>query len=125
RAVERASLTKPTEPAVRLYADTGSTTWRASETIDGSAIVVEREVGPAREIWLKNTRSGRQELVVRVPTRDPLNATVSSDGSRIAYTQESLSTDNAPRTGYVIETSGGVPRKVCDGCILHGFLADG
>src|SRR5205823_3665302 len=35
RAVERASLTKPTEPAVRLYADTGSTTWRASETIDG------------------------------------------------------------------------------------------
>ena len=61
RAVERASLTNPTEPVMRLYADTGSSTWRASETNDGSIIVFEREVGAAREIWTKNTRSGRQE----------------------------------------------------------------
>jgi hypothetical protein len=27
-------------------------------------------------------------------------------------------------TGFVIETAGGVPRRVCDGCELHGFLAD-
>jgi Tol biopolymer transport system component len=124
RAVERASLTNPTEPVMRLYADTGSSTWRASETNDGSIIVFEREVGAAREIWIKNTRSGRQELVIRVPTRDQLNATVSSDGARIAYTQDSRVTGASSGTGYVIETSGGVPRKVCDACELHGFLAD-
>jgi Tol biopolymer transport system component len=125
RAVERASLTNPTEPAMRLYADAGSSMWRASGTNDGSIIVFEREVGAAREIWIKNTRSGRQELVVRVPTRDQVNATVSSDGARIAYTQDSNVTGGfSAGTGYVIETSGGVPRKVCDACELHGFLAD-
>ena len=124
RAVERASLTNPTEPVMRLYADTGSSTWRASGTNDGSIIVFEREVGAAREIWTKNTRSGRQEMVIRVPTRDPLNATVSPDGARIAYTQDSHVTGGSAGTGYVIETSGGVPRKVCDACELHGFLAD-
>jgi Tol biopolymer transport system component len=124
RAVERASLTNPTETAMRLYADTGSSTWRASGTNDGSIIVFEREVGAAREIWIKNTRSGRQELIVRVPTRGPVNATVSSDGARIAYTQDSNVTGGSDRTGYVIEMSGGVPRKVCDACELHGFLAD-
>ncbi len=124
RAVERASLTSPTEPAMRLYADAGSSTWRASGTNDGSIIVFEREVGAAREIWIKNTRSGRQEVVVRVPTRDQVNATVSSDGARIAYTQDSNVTGGSAGTGYVIETSGGVPRKVCDACELHGFLAD-
>ena len=124
RAVERASLMNPAEPVVRLYVDSGSNTWRASETADGSIIVFEREVTEAREIWIKDTRSGRQELVVRVPTRDPVNATVSSDGARIAYTQDSNVTGGAAGNGYVIETSGGVPRKVCDACELHGFLAD-
>jgi dipeptidyl aminopeptidase/acylaminoacyl peptidase len=124
RVVERASLTNPTETAMRLYADTGSSARRASGTNDGSIIVFEREVGAAREIWIKNTRSGRQELVVRMPTRGLVNATVSSDGARIAYTQDSNVTGGSARTGYVIETSGGVPRKVCDACELHGFLAD-
>jgi hypothetical protein len=124
RQVERASLVDPLEPVTRLYADSGSTTWRASGTSDGSLIVFERAVGAAREIWTKDTSSGRQDLVVRVPTGDALNATVSSDGARIAYTQDSGGTGDATGTGYVIETSGGVPRKVCDGCLLHGFLAD-
>ena len=61
RVIERASIAHPAEPASRLYADTGTTTWRASETSDGSAIVYERGVEGAREIWVKHTRSGRQE----------------------------------------------------------------
>ena len=124
RAVRRASLTNPIEPVTQLYADSASNMWRASGTTDGSIIVFEREVGAAREIWIKNTRSGRQELVIRVPTGDQLNATVSSDGARIAYTQDSHVTGGSAGAGYVIETAGGVPRKVCDGCELHGFLAD-
>jgi serine/threonine protein kinase/Tol biopolymer transport system component len=124
RVIERASLTNTSEPPARMYADTGSNTWRASETSDGSLIVFERTVGTAREIWTKNTHSGRQELVARVPTLDPLNATVSRDGARIAYTQGSAVTGGATGTGFVVETSGGVPRKICDACGLHGFLGD-
>jgi Tol biopolymer transport system component len=124
RVIERASITKLTEPAARLYADSGTSTWRASETSDGSLIVFERGVEGAREIWVKHTRSGRQELVTRVPGGAPLNATVSGDGARIAYTRNSDVTGGSAGTGFVIETAGGVPRKVCDGCALHGFLAD-
>jgi hypothetical protein len=85
-------------------------------------IVFERSVVGAREIWTKNTHSGRQELVARVATVDPLSATISADGLRIAYTQDSGVASIG--TGFVIETSGGVPRKICDECSLHGFLAD-
>jgi len=124
RVIERASITNLTEPAARLYADTGTTTWRASETSDGSLIVFERGVEGAREIWVKQTRSGRQELVTRVPGGAQVNATISGDGARIAYTRNSDVTGGSAGTGFVIETAGGVPTRVCDGCELHGFLAD-
>ena len=124
RAVERASLSNPTEPATRLYADTSSNTFRTSGTTDGSTIVFEREVGAAREIWIKHIPSGRQTLVTRVATRNGLNATVSPDGARIVYTQSSTETGGPLGTGYVIETAAGVPQKLCEACELHGFLAD-
>jgi eukaryotic-like serine/threonine-protein kinase len=124
RLIEGASLNNVTEAPTRLYADSGSTTWRASTTTNGSLIVLERQVGDSREIWTKNIQSGRQELVVRVMARGPANAVVSSDGARIAYTEEPNEPLAAARTGYVIEIAGGVPRKVCDACSLHGFLSD-
>jgi len=124
RIVERASLSKVAEEPARLYADSGSTTWRASTTSDGSLIVVEREVGDSREIWAKHLQSGRQELIVRVPAAGPTNAVVSTDGARIAYTQSPTAATYVSTTGYVIETAGGVPRKICDACNVHGFLSD-
>jgi len=124
RVVERASLSKAAEEPARLYADTGSTSWRASTTSDGSLIVLEREVGDSREIWTKHLQSGRQQLIVRVPAAGPTNAVVSQDGARIAYTQAGTAATNVVITGYVIETAGGVPRKICDTCNLHGFLSD-
>ena len=124
RVIERASIANVTDTPARLYADTGTTTWRVSETSDGSVIVFERVVDGAREIWTKHTRSGRQELVTRVPGNAPVNATISGDGGRIAYTQDSNVSGGSAGTGFVIETAGGVPRKVCDACELHGFLAD-
>ena len=124
RVIERASVTHASEPAARLYADTGTTTWRASETSDGNLIVFERSLVDARELWTKNTQSGRQELIARVATVDPLNATISPDGARIAYTKDSNVTGGSAGTGFIIETSGGVPRQICEACELHGFLAD-
>ena len=53
---------------------------------------------------------------------DPLllNATVSQDGVRVVYTLG----PNADGRGYVIETAGGVPKALCEGCQLYGFLSD-
>lgn len=124
RAVERASLTDVTEPAARLHRDSEPSTQRASSTADGSRIVFERTAGGSREIWVKTPATGHQEMVVRVSTQGSLNATVSPDGARIGYTTGSNATAGSARTGYVIETSGGVPRKICDSCEVHGFLAD-
>jgi dipeptidyl aminopeptidase/acylaminoacyl peptidase len=124
RAIERASLSNTAEPAVRLYSDSATTAWRASGTPDGSTIVLEREVGSFREIWIKKTSTGHQELVTRVSSEAQVNATISNDGSRIAYTQGDTQMSGFSGTGYVVEASGGVPRKVCEACELHGFLAD-
>jgi Tol biopolymer transport system component len=124
RAIERASLTDVTEPVARLHRDSEPSTQRASGTADGSRIVFERSAGGSREIWLKQPTSGHQEMVVRVSTQAPLNATVSPNGARIGYTQDSTVTGASAGIGYVVEISGGVPRKVCDSCEIHGFLAD-
>ena len=124
RAVERASLSDVTEPVARLYSDSEPTPWRASGTADGTQIVFEHSAGTFREVWIKNTVSGRQELVARVPTQASLSATMSPDGARIAYTQDSNEAGGSVSTGYIVETSGGVPRKICDACQAHGFLAD-
>src|SRR5262249_43629209 len=61
---------------------------------------------------------------VRVPAPGQTNAVVSTDGARIAYTQSPTATFGVSTAGYVIETAGGVPRKICDACNLHGFLSD-
>jgi hypothetical protein len=82
------------------------------------------QAGAFREIWIKNTVSGRQELVVRVPTRTAVNATMSTDGRRIAYTQDSDPGRTMIGTGYVVEASGGVPQHACDECGVYGFLGD-
>jgi Tol biopolymer transport system component/predicted Ser/Thr protein kinase len=124
RAVERASLTNVTEPVARLHSDGEPSTRRASETADGSRIVFERGAGGSREIWLKETTTGHQEMVTRVATEAPLSATVSPDGARLGYTEGANAARRGAGTGYVIETSGGVPRKVCDSCTIYGFLAD-
>jgi Tol biopolymer transport system component len=124
RAVERASLTDVAEPVTRLHRDGEPSTRRASGTADGARIVFELSVGGSREIWVKTPATGHQEMVVRVSTQAPLSATVSPDGARIGYTQSSNATGSSAGIGYVVETSGGVPRKVCESCDVHGFLAD-
>jgi Tol biopolymer transport system component len=127
RTIEQASIVNPSEPPTRLYADASVLTERASVTRDGSRVALERSTGSSREIWLKDVRSGRQEMVLRVPTSVLLSATVSPNGRRIGYTVGSRvgSRDSFDAgAGYSVETSGGVPHKICDACQVHGFLSD-
>jgi hypothetical protein len=122
RVIERASLIKASEPAARLYADTGTTPWRASETPDGNLIVFERSLAEAHEIWTKNTQSGRQELIARVATSGPLNATISADAARIAYTQDSTAAiGGSGGTGFIVERSGGCPVRSVMGADCGDF----
>jgi eukaryotic-like serine/threonine-protein kinase len=124
RVVERASLTDVAEPVMRLHNDSEPSARRVSGTADGSRIVFERSAGGWKEIWLKELITGQQQMVVRVSTEPPVNATISPNGARIGYTQGSRTTGTDGGTGYVVETSAGVPRRVCDRCEIHGFLAD-
>jgi len=129
RIIERAPLgTVPaTDPPIELYADGSGTGGRASQTRDGSTIIFERRWGQRDEIWRKALPSGQQEVVLTVESAAAVNPTVSPDGLKIGY---SVQTDQRQSVtvngrGYVVDTSGGVPRPVCDNCGIYEFLSDG
>jgi Tol biopolymer transport system component len=107
---------------VLLYSDARGYAARAGTGTDGRVLVFEQWFPRHHEIWQKDLTTGRQEMVVRLDTAtEEVNATPSPDGSRIAYTVPESGTRGA---GYVIEASGGVPRKVCDTCNVAGFFSD-
>ena len=106
----------------RLLTDGQEGAGRASSTRDGSVIAFERAAPGRWEVWTKQLRTGREQLLVSVPSATEMNATIADDGSRISYT----ATDGPGVTGrgFVIEIGGGVPKAVCTYCGLHGFLGD-
>jgi eukaryotic-like serine/threonine-protein kinase len=121
RVIDRVDLAGQGPGTIRLHTDGQSAAWRASATRDASIIAFEQNIGGEWEIWTKDIRTGAQQLVIRVKAPGQTNATISQDGARIAYTVPRPVTTGQ---GYVIETNGGVPRLVCEGCGLHGFLSD-
>jgi Tol biopolymer transport system component len=86
-------------------------------------IAFERNVQSRREIWLRNLRTGQQTMLLSVDAPDATNATISQDGARVAYTVPDSPAALSGR-GFVVETSGGLPKQICERCALHGFLRD-
>ena len=127
RVVERAPLSTPEAPTIRLYSDSMPIALRASETRDGQTIVLERGSQSVREIWRRDLRTGDQQLVATVESKVGVNPTVSGDGSRIAYTSSHVTgvSVTVSGAGYVVAVAGGVPKKLCDDCGLYEFLSDG
>ncbi|HJR58272.1 MAG TPA: protein kinase [Vicinamibacterales bacterium] len=125
RVIERATLDASADPRppVQLYADFATDTGRPSETRDGTIIVFERYVPGGIEIWIRNVRTGLEQVITRVDSLSGLSATISPDGVRIAYTISDGS--GAIGRGFVVETARGVPSQVCDKCVVGGFLSDG
>jgi serine/threonine protein kinase/Tol biopolymer transport system component len=124
RAIERVPLGEHQPKNVeRLHSDGQPVPLRASSTRDGSVIAFERNIQTHWEIWLKNLRTGQQVMLLRVEAPSLLNATISDDGARVAYTVADAQGSITGR-GFVVETSGGLPKNVCAGCALHGFLSD-
>jgi hypothetical protein len=126
RVIERAPLASDAEDQAptRLYVDNRSVALRASETGDGQTLVFDQGYEEYREIWLRDTRTGRQEMLLRVNTDFPVSPTVSFDGSRVAYTVATLQGIEDDDAGYVAEVAGGVPKEICERCRLYGFLTD-
>jgi Tol biopolymer transport system component len=123
RVIVRAPLSDGAHDQLPLliYADDRPDAARASASADGSRLVFEQWFPSHREVWQRDLRRDQQEMVVRVDDTAQLNPTVSPDGARIAYTTH---VDGQPGTGFVIDASGGTPRRVCDKCNLYGFLSD-
>ena len=121
RVIERAPIgdRTNTDPPALLYTDSHSETRRASETADGTRIVYELSFPKYQEVWLKDLRRQEQQLLVRAWMA--FNAIISPDGKHVVYTVGSTPDVG---NGQLIETSGGVPRQLCEGCGLRGFLSD-
>jgi eukaryotic-like serine/threonine-protein kinase len=123
RVVERVPLTPagPQAPASRLYTDNRRVALRTSTSANGAVIVFEQVFETYLEIWARNTRTGRDQMVLRAEGLRVASPTLSPDGRRIAYNTGELAGSGS---SYVIEVDGGVPRLVCEECLLGGFLAD-
>ena len=123
RTIERLPIGEKAEPPTQLFQDSNNVGWRASVSRDGLLVVFEREIGGRREIWSKNVTSGEEHLIVPVPTKALVNATVSPDGSRLTYVIPDSGTPDFGK-GFVVEVGSGVPRSVCERCSMWGFLPD-
>jgi serine/threonine protein kinase/Tol biopolymer transport system component len=127
RVVQRVSLDGAAEnPAAteELVTDGQQGAWRASTTRDGSTIAIERAAHGRWEIWTKQLRTGQEQFIIAVTSVAQTSATISQDGSRIAYTTNDRIGGFGFGHGFVIETTGGVPKALCSDCTLHGFLSD-
>jgi serine/threonine protein kinase/Tol biopolymer transport system component len=123
RVIERAALGGDhPPPPVQLHADFAIDTGRPSQTQDGSMIVFERPVAGGIEICARNVRTKLEQVVTKVDSRSGLSATISPDGSRIAY--NIADGYGASGRGFVVETARGVPTQVCERCVVAGFLSD-
>jgi eukaryotic-like serine/threonine-protein kinase len=122
RVVERAPIAPGEEarPPVRLYRDNRDVPERASQTADGSMIVVEKGFHAHREIWLKRFPSGAERMITRADAKNIMSATTSPDGTRVVFTVGLY----GEGSGRVVDVAGGVPRTLCDSCVLTGFLSD-
>ena len=123
RLIERATFDSSDHPRppVQLYSDFAPDTGRPSETRDGTTVVFERPAANGMEIWTRNVGTGVEQLITRVDASSGLSATISPDGTRIAYNADGFT----PGRGFVVETARGVPFQVCEQCVVGGFLSDG
>jgi Tol biopolymer transport system component len=123
RVIERAPIGERTntDPPVKLYTDTRTVTMRASETADGARIVFELDFPKYREVWIKDLQRQEQQMLVRLDGAAQASAVISPDGKHVVYTVGATADIG---DGQLIETSGGVPRQLCETCGLRGFLSD-
>ncbi len=110
---------------MRRIRDDSATTGRPGASEDGRLLVFPRYEFGAGGVWLRDLRTGRERQLTSTP-RTPLNPVISADGRWVAYTvsKTNVGGNAGPGAGYVVETVGGAPRKVCDDCQIYQWTRD-
>src|SRR5579885_47265 len=105
-------------PRKTLRLDLSLEAGRHSMSDDGRWLTYVKHRGRVTQIVIRNMQTGEERELTSFPYRS-VNATISRDGAFVAY-----SDNYPPSTGYVVKSSGGIVRKICDDCVLFGWLAD-
>jgi dipeptidyl aminopeptidase/acylaminoacyl peptidase len=115
---------KPLGPLRPVRADT-TPSQRSSISEDGSLLAFPKYEFAAGGLWLKDLRTGQERQLAATP-RTPLNPVISNDGRWVAYTETTKETggNSGPGIVYVMETTNGVARRICDSCSAHLWTRD-
>jgi hypothetical protein len=106
--------------------DDSAPSGRSAISQDGRLLIFPRYEGTSGILWAKDLRTGLERQLAVTP-RTPLNPIISADGLWAAYTVTKVQTggDAGIGDGYVIETTGGTPRKVCENCQVAAWTHEG
>jgi Tol biopolymer transport system component len=96
--------------------EAGEEAGRSSLDDSGRWLAYPRRRGT--ELWVKDLSSGRERHVVTAAA--VANPVISHDGATVAYGDG----EGIRSAGYVVPASSGTLKKVCDGCVIHGWFAD-
>jgi eukaryotic-like serine/threonine-protein kinase len=118
------NLGKPLGPLRRIRED-ATPSQRSSISEDGGLLAFPKFEFASGSLWVRDMRSG-QERQLAATRRTPLNPVISADGRWVAYTETTteIGGNAGPGIGYVLETAGGVPRRICDDCRIHLWTPD-
>jgi Tol biopolymer transport system component len=99
-------------------------TGRVSVAADGVTMAVPLIERAAAGIWVRDAMGRERQLAVT--PRTSLNPVISLDGRWIGYTVSKTDTggDSGPGDGFIVSAEGGVPRKVCEMCIVENWTRD-
>jgi Tol biopolymer transport system component len=110
---------------LRRLSDDITASGRASISQDGLLVLLPKYTFDAGGVWLRNLETGTERQLAATP-RTPLNPVLSPDGRWGDYTVTRVETGGGggPGEGYVVETSGAVPRKICEDCVVDAWSPD-
>jgi serine/threonine protein kinase len=99
-------------------------TGRVSVAADGLTMAVPLIEPATAGIWIRDAMGRERQLVVT--PRTPLNPVISLDGRSIGYTVSKADTGggSGPGDGFIVSADGGIPRKVCEMCIVENWTRD-
>jgi Tol biopolymer transport system component len=122
------SLTLPVDPntakvlgPIERHSEASSAFQNGRNSLDDAGRFLAYPKGRANEseIWVKDLKTAQERHLVTTPPSS-LNPVISHDGTKVAYTVP----EEGSVSGFVIPVVGGTASKVCDACILQGWLAD-
>ena len=98
---------------------------RTSVSQDGRWLALPKFDLDTGGVWLRDLTTETERQLAATP-RTPLNPVLSSDGRWVAYTVTKVETggNSGPGDGYVVAAERGVPRKVCEDCIVENWGED-